>query len=159
MFVSISQMIGCEDRLRNDLHVYCVEWGAKLYSNQPTKPWAVSPPYVRQVNGMTYSFRLTTNDRRRQATEQRVSFNRRPSSATYARIFLPILRSVASSANCFVSCRYRPSRVAFICIQMTCSSLFARPPVSAAAGHSTAATRRQRPIQKMKGEARGLGWL
>ena len=28
-------MIGCEDRLRNDL--YCVEWGVKLYSNQ-TKP-------------------------------------------------------------------------------------------------------------------------
>ena len=27
-------MIGCEDRLRNDL--YCVEWGVKLYSNQPT---------------------------------------------------------------------------------------------------------------------------
>ena len=26
-------MIGCEDRLRNDL--YCVDWGVKLYSNQP----------------------------------------------------------------------------------------------------------------------------
>ena len=34
--VSISQVIGCEDRLQNDLHVYCVEWGVKLYSNQPT---------------------------------------------------------------------------------------------------------------------------
>jgi len=32
--VSISQVIGSEDRLRNDL--YCVEWGVKLYSNQPT---------------------------------------------------------------------------------------------------------------------------
>ena len=32
MFVSISQVIGCEDRLRNDL--YCVGWGVKLYSNQ-----------------------------------------------------------------------------------------------------------------------------
>jgi len=32
LFVSISQVIGCEDRLRNDL--YCVEWGVKLYSNQ-----------------------------------------------------------------------------------------------------------------------------
>jgi len=31
LFVSISQVIGCEDRLRNDL--YCVEWGVKL---QPT---------------------------------------------------------------------------------------------------------------------------
>ena len=33
LFVSISQVIGCEDRLWNDL--YCVEWGVKLYSNQP----------------------------------------------------------------------------------------------------------------------------
>ena len=32
--VSVSQVIGCEDRLRNDL--YCVKWGVKLYSNQPT---------------------------------------------------------------------------------------------------------------------------
>ena len=32
LFVSISQVIGCEDRLRNDL--YCVGWGVKLYSNQ-----------------------------------------------------------------------------------------------------------------------------
>ena len=30
LFVSISQVIGCEDHLRNDL--YCVEWGVKLYS-------------------------------------------------------------------------------------------------------------------------------
>ena len=35
LFVSISQVIGCEDHLRNDL--YCVGWGVKLYSNQ-TKP-------------------------------------------------------------------------------------------------------------------------
>ena len=32
LFVSISQVIGCEDRLRYDL--YCVEWGVKLYSNK-----------------------------------------------------------------------------------------------------------------------------
>ena len=32
LFVSISQVIGCEDRLLNDL--YCVEWGVKLL--QPT---------------------------------------------------------------------------------------------------------------------------
>jgi len=32
LFVSNSQVIGCEDRLRNDL--YCVGWGVKLYSNQ-----------------------------------------------------------------------------------------------------------------------------
>jgi len=33
LFVSISQVIGCEDRLRNGL--YCVGWGVKLYSNEP----------------------------------------------------------------------------------------------------------------------------
>jgi len=30
LFVSISQVIDCEDRLRNDL--YCVGWGVKLCS-------------------------------------------------------------------------------------------------------------------------------
>jgi len=41
--VSISQVIGCEDRLQNDL--YCVEWGVKLYSNQATcwKRWVFRP--------------------------------------------------------------------------------------------------------------------
>jgi len=34
LLVSISQVIGCEDRLRNDL--YCVEWGVKLYSIHPS---------------------------------------------------------------------------------------------------------------------------
>jgi len=33
-FVSISQVIGCEDCLRNDLN--CVGWSVKLYFNQPT---------------------------------------------------------------------------------------------------------------------------
>ena len=32
LFVSISQVIGCKDRLWNDL--YCVEWGVKLYSKE-----------------------------------------------------------------------------------------------------------------------------
>jgi len=32
LFASNSQVIGCEDRLRNDL--YCVGWGVKLYSVQ-----------------------------------------------------------------------------------------------------------------------------
>jgi len=32
LFVINSQVIGCEDRLRNDL--YCVGWGVKLYSIQ-----------------------------------------------------------------------------------------------------------------------------
>ena len=47
LFVSISQVIGCEDRLRNDL--YCVEWGVKLYSNQTKavceRDWVVMGPY------------------------------------------------------------------------------------------------------------------
>ena len=34
LFVSISQVIGYEDRLRNDL--YCVEWGVEPYSIQHT---------------------------------------------------------------------------------------------------------------------------
>jgi len=34
LFVSNSQVIGCEDRLWNDL--YCVGWGVKLYSVQST---------------------------------------------------------------------------------------------------------------------------
>ena len=31
LFVSISQVIGCENRLRNDLD--CIGWGVKLYAN------------------------------------------------------------------------------------------------------------------------------
>ena len=46
LFVSISQVIGCEDRLRNDL--YCVEWGVKLYSNQPSTK--ISNDYLRGSN-------------------------------------------------------------------------------------------------------------
>jgi len=38
LLVSISQVIDCEDRLRNDLGLYCVEWGVKLYSNQSRGP-------------------------------------------------------------------------------------------------------------------------
>jgi len=41
LFVSISQVIGCEDRLRHDL--YCVEWGVKLYSNQRSSPQCLRP--------------------------------------------------------------------------------------------------------------------
>jgi len=37
-------VIGCEDRLRNDL--YCVEWGVKLYSNSNyTRPGKEVPVY------------------------------------------------------------------------------------------------------------------
>jgi len=35
LFVSNSQVIGCEDRLRHDL--YCVGWGVKLYSIQSVR--------------------------------------------------------------------------------------------------------------------------
>ena len=47
LFVSISQVIGCEDRLRNDL--YCgVGQGVKLYSNQ-TKA-AISQMQLRKAD-------------------------------------------------------------------------------------------------------------
>jgi len=36
LFVSNSQVIGCEDCLRNDM--YCVGWGVKLYSIQSSQP-------------------------------------------------------------------------------------------------------------------------
>ena len=38
LFVSISQVIGCEDRLESDL--YCVGWGVKLYSIQCSSGFA-----------------------------------------------------------------------------------------------------------------------
>ena len=41
LFVSISQVIGCEDRLRND--VLCVGWCVKLYSltHSPVPSWTI----------------------------------------------------------------------------------------------------------------------
>jgi len=53
LFVSISQVIGCEDRLPNDL--YCVEWGVKLYSNQPV--WGVLNDYAlyQSTHSLTHS--------------------------------------------------------------------------------------------------------
>jgi len=50
LFVSISQVIVCEDRLRNDL--YCVEWGVKLYSNQSNQA-SISSIYVWQTSPYT----------------------------------------------------------------------------------------------------------
>jgi len=44
LFVSISQVIGCKDRLHNDL--YCVEWGVKLYHNQPSHYYVVSDCFI-----------------------------------------------------------------------------------------------------------------
>jgi len=54
LFVSISQVIGCEDRLRNDL--YCVEWGVKLYSNQPTHKMCSHPRLHPRLH--TFRFHL-----------------------------------------------------------------------------------------------------
>jgi len=34
LFVSNSQVIGCQDCLQNDLGLYCVGWGVKLCSVQ-----------------------------------------------------------------------------------------------------------------------------
>jgi len=49
LFVSISQVIGCEDRLRNDL--YCVGWGVKLYSNQREQ--------LQYFSGVVERFKIT----------------------------------------------------------------------------------------------------
>ena len=47
LFVSISEVIGCEDRLRNDL--YCVEWGVKLYSIHPSIELNILAPHLHAV--------------------------------------------------------------------------------------------------------------
>jgi len=44
LFVSISPVTGCEDRLRNDL--YCVGWGVKLYSNKNQNQKKHSPTHT-----------------------------------------------------------------------------------------------------------------
>ena len=46
-------MIGCEDRLRNDL--YCVGWGVKLYSNQIKPIYLVSSGTLSLRAGVTES--------------------------------------------------------------------------------------------------------
>ena len=59
LFVSISQVIGCEDRLRNDL--YCVGWGVKLCSTNPSpSPFASlsSPSAVSVGNAYPTSRRV-----------------------------------------------------------------------------------------------------
>jgi len=48
LFVSNSQVIGCEDRLQNDL--YCVGWGAKLY---PIQFKTILPGDTQQCIGLT----------------------------------------------------------------------------------------------------------
>jgi len=75
LFVSISQVIGCEDRLRNDL--YCVEWGVKLCSNQPT--------YVNvRALSRTLFYRTSTDRAMTRSTQSCISpgsLNRVPASA------------------------------------------------------------------------------
>ena len=58
LFVSISRVIGCEDRLRNDL--YCVGWGVKLYSNQPTSVTCKATDDVLEVGRMSVKMRTPT---------------------------------------------------------------------------------------------------
>ena len=60
-------MIGCEDRLRNDL--YCVEWGVKLCSDEPTAApalsrhqWAWATPTVYQCQCRHLSGRDVSRD-------------------------------------------------------------------------------------------------
>ena len=53
LFVSISQVIGCEDRLRNDL--YCVECVVKLCSNQPTDTPSVKQTTILLVKSFAIS--------------------------------------------------------------------------------------------------------
>jgi len=55
LFVSSSLVIGCEDRLRNDL--YCAGRGVKLYSIQ-SKPMAI-PDNVLQLYSTSYGVRST----------------------------------------------------------------------------------------------------
>jgi len=64
LFVSIGQVIGCEDRLRNDL--YCVGWGVKLYSNQ--NQFRISEAWTARNRGCIAKPRLETRFRRTTAT-------------------------------------------------------------------------------------------
>jgi len=65
LFVSISQVIGCEDRLRNDL--LCVGWGViKLYSITITKPCSYEELPVLSSDVLSWVFtRVMAEDRRR----------------------------------------------------------------------------------------------
>ena len=81
LFVGISQVIGCEDRLRNDL--YCVGWGVKLYSNQPTSASPIATdrrgnharcvPVARSVHCATAPHTHTVRPRARVTSRRRVS--------------------------------------------------------------------------------------
>ena len=59
LFVSIGQVIRCEDRLRNDL--FCVGWGVKLYSNQ--NRFRISEAWTARNRGCIAKPRLVTRFR------------------------------------------------------------------------------------------------
>jgi len=62
LFVSISQVIGCEDHLRNDL--YCVKWGVKLYSQLQLQLWPPSTDLLSVLLNYKWhiKFRCLLND-------------------------------------------------------------------------------------------------
>jgi len=73
-FVSISQVIGCEDRLRNDL--YCVEWSVKLYPNQPTRGMLNLPPpngHIDRVSCFSSIYRCAQHTGRHSKPTKRVA--------------------------------------------------------------------------------------
>jgi len=63
-------VIDCEDHLQNDL--YCVEWGVKLYSNQPTSRLcgAGGGANVRSVSRQGRHWRTSACDRATTAPPQ-----------------------------------------------------------------------------------------
>jgi len=75
LFVSISQVTGCEDRLRNDL--YCVGWGVKLYSNQNLDDRSILSPY-RAPSGNTGHAWSSTDHGQAAATAQERACYKRP---------------------------------------------------------------------------------
>jgi len=73
-FVSIGQVIGCEDRLRNDL--YCVGWGVKLCSTSTWRAqWAVEY-YCINTSSATVALGLTLSWFPTSAERKLVSNNR-----------------------------------------------------------------------------------
>jgi len=92
LFVSISQVIGCEVRLRNDL--CCVEWSVKLYSNQPTNP-------VSNVQGPATPSTVDVNRRLTQCpsiSAQSARSRRRHGSPSNTH-FLGLAKSICQTAS------------------------------------------------------------
>jgi len=85
LFVSISQVIGCEDRLRNDL--YCVEWGVKLYSHSNSKSQCLltySPPCWHCLSVcLSVCLYETTRQESKYSASERLSMTRAGRSETW----------------------------------------------------------------------------